>query len=231
MTQSRRLLWLSLLLLAAGLTVTAFVILHRHQAPAPQPSPSPAMATRKPPANFGEKLAYAAEDIVDPSIRYDDRYVAIPYPGGDVPAKMGVCTDVVIRAYRRLGVDLQVLVHRDIAAHRAAYPGITRPDPGIDHRRVFVLEIFFARCGRSLPVTRHPADYAPGDLVTWRVGTRGHIGVVSSLRTPDGARPLMVHNIGGGQVLEDMLFNYPIVTHCRYTPPRDLPAEAVYRSR
>lgn len=176
---------------------------------------------RSAPKTFFDRLAYAAEDIVDPAVVYDPAYVRMAYPGGDVPANRGVCADVVIRAYRRVGVDLQVLVHEDMRRHFAAYPrdwGLRRPDRNIDHRRVYNLTTYFRRHGQTLPITRQGADYRPGDIVAWRVANQGHIGLVSSRRTWDRARPLIVHNIGQGQVLQDMLFAYPIIGHYRFKP-------------
>jgi len=178
-------------------------------------------AKRPPPNTFADRLAYAAEDIVDPSIVYDPAYRAIPYPGGDVPATTGVCADVIIRAYRRLGIDLQVKVHEDMARHFSAYPklwGLRRPDTNIDHRRVYNLTTFFRRHGTSLSCSTRSEDYRPGDIVSWRVANQGHIGIVSSARNAEDTRYLMVHNIGGGQVLEDMLLSYPIIGHYRYAP-------------
>jgi uncharacterized protein YijF (DUF1287 family) len=154
-------------------------------------------------------------------IRYDGRYRSIPYPNGDVPAEIGVCTDLVIRSYRALGVDLQQLVHEDMKAHFSAYPdrwGLSAPDPNIDHRRVPNLEVFFARHGERLPISADPVDYLPGELVTWNLGPLPHIGIVSPERTADGRRPLIVHNIGRGPELEDMLFDDPIAGRYRYIP-------------
>ena len=126
----------------------------------------------------------------------------------------------MVRAYRRLGIDLQREVHEDMKGAFAAYPalwGLAAPDPNIDHRRVPNLQTFFTRNGVTLPVSRRAADYAPGDLVTWLVaGSLPHIGIVVDRRSADGQRPLVVHNIGRGPQLEDMLFDYPITGHYRY---------------
>lgn len=152
---------------------------------------------------------------------YDPAYVAIAYPGGDVPNDRGVCTDVVIRAYRALGIDLQVAVHEDMRAHFARYPklwGLTRTDRNIDHRRVPNLETFFQRRGAKLAVSQESAAYRPGDLVTWRLpGNLPHIGIVSDRTSPEGT-PLILHNIGAGTVEEDILFAFPITAHFRYFP-------------
>jgi uncharacterized protein len=149
---------------------------------------------------------------------YDPAYVAIAYPGGDVPLETGVCTDVVIRAFRPVGLDLQQAVHEDMRQNFAIYPkdwGLTAPDPNIDHRRVPNLMTFFERQGKALPVTRQSANYQPGDVVTWDLGGgQWHIGVVSNRRSTLG-NFLIVHNIGSGTKLEDILFNWPILGHYR----------------
>jgi len=172
---------------------------------------------------IGERLAAAALERTLHHVRYDPSYVTIPYPMGDVPAGQGVCTDVIVRAYRRLGIDLQELVHEDMTAHFSAYPqewGSPRPDTNIDHRRVPNLQAFFKRHGQILPVTLEADNYRPGDLVTWTVPPHfPHIGIISSRRSADGARPLIVHNIGLGPRLEDRLFEFPITGHYRYDGP------------
>jgi len=154
------------------------------------------------------------------TLHYDGRYQAIPFPGGDVPRERGVCTDVIVRAYRDAGIDLQVLVHRDMSRTFEAYPrrwGLSRPDPNIDHRRVGNLATFFRRHGETLPVSSRPEDFRAGDMVTWRLPSgRPHIGLVSD-RVRDG-RPLVVHNVGAGVQVEDVLFSYVITGHFRYDP-------------
>ena len=172
---------------------------------------------------FPSRLVEAALERTRHSVWYDGSYVRIDYPGGDVPADTGVCTDVVIRAYRALGIDLQQQVHEDMRQHFDQYPslriwGLKRPDTNIDHRRVPNLQAFFTRHGQSLPVSKHPESesYQPGDLVTWMVpGNRPHIGIVVDRKSTAGV-PLIVHNIGYGPKLEDMLFDYPITGHYRY---------------
>jgi uncharacterized protein YijF (DUF1287 family) len=172
-----------------------------------------------PPSDL-QRIIQAAHGQVGVTLSYDPSYVSIPFPGGDVPVDRGVCTDVIVRAYRSIGVDLQLLVNQDMRKAFPAYPrkwGLSRPDPNIDHRRVDNLAVFFARNGQSLPVTREAADYRPGDLVTWRLADgRPHIGLVSD-RSADG-RPLMVHNIGAGAQVEDILFAFAITGHYRYLP-------------
>ncbi len=176
---------------------------------------------------FAGKLAAAALERTGHAVLYDGAYQTIPYPNGDVSPFKGVCTDVVIRSYRRLGIDLQKLVHEDMRADFAAYPsqriwGLTKPDPNIDHRRVPNLRVFFARHGQSLAVTDDPAAYRPGDLVTWRLANgRPHIGIVSS-RTTRAGRPKVVHNVGWGPKLEDKLFAYELTGHYRFEPLEEL---------
>lgn len=171
---------------------------------------------------IADRFVAAAIALQNPAVVYDASYRRIPYPNGDVPAGVGVCSDVVVRAYRAIGIDLQKRVHEDMAKHFALYPTRwhrTRPDSNIDHRRVPNLAVFLARNGKALKVTANPADYAPGDLVTWNLNPKGalpHIGIVTDHRSADGRRPLLMHNIGGGQVLEDVLFAYKITGHYRY---------------
>lgn len=172
------------------------------------------------PTAFGARLAEAALTLTKDQVRYDPTYRVLPYPNGDVPANIGVCTDVVIRAYRKLGIDLQQKVHEDMKANFSAYPktwGLKRPDTNIDHRRVPNLARFFERKGAKLPVTQRGTDYQPGDIVTWILdGGLTHIGLVSA-KTADGGRHYqIVHNIGSGQVLEDVLFDYTITGHYRW---------------
>lgn len=171
------------------------------------------------PEGFVRALTDAALDRTEHLIRYDGAYHSIPYPGGDVPEGIGVCTDVLIRSYRVLGIDLQEDVHEDMAAAFSAYPkrwGLSGPDPNIDHRRVPNLEVFFTRRGELLPITEVAEDYQPGDVVSWMVGPLPHIGIVVPVRSTDGVRFKVVHNIGRGPELEDILFDYPIVGHFRY---------------
>jgi uncharacterized protein YijF (DUF1287 family) len=155
---------------------------------------------------------------------YDSAYRQIAYPGGDVPREVGVCTDVIVRAYRHAGTDLQVLVHQDMKDNFGAYPkqwGLRRPDPNIDHRRVPNLATFFTRRGGKLPVTRRGSDYKPGDIITWRLSSGvPHIGLVSDVPARGTDRYLVVHNIGGGAQIEDVLFAYELTGHYRWELPR-----------
>lgn len=173
------------------------------------------------PATAGpaDDLVQAAKDQIGVTLRYDPRYEKIAYPGGDVPLERGVCTDVVIRAYRKLGVDLQSLVHRDMAKHWKEYPklwGNKRPDTNIDHRRVPNLATFFKRHGTTFAATREGRDYRAGDVVTWLLpGNLPHIGIVADEKAWSGV-PLVIHNIGSGAKMENLLFSYPITGHYRY---------------
>ncbi|PTD95028.1 DUF1287 domain-containing protein [Pseudothauera lacus] len=183
-----------------------------------------APAVRAEAASPQARLVAAALARTQHSVRYDGRYIAIPYPNGDVPAEIGVCTDEVIRSYRELGIDLQQRVHEDMRRHFSTYPsrriwGLTRPDSNIDHRRVPNLQTYFSRHGVALPVSADAADYRPGHLVTWMLpGNLPHIGIVTDVVDARSGRPLIVHNIGAGPRLEDMLFSYPITGHYRYLP-------------
>lgn len=151
---------------------------------------------------------------------YDPTYVQLAYPGGDPPPDRGVCSDVVVRAFRRAGVDLQREVHEDMARDFAAYPKqwhLRAPDPNIDHRRVPNLMTYFTRKGKSLPITKKPEDYVPGDIVAWDLGNGVlHIGVVTDTRAVDTRDYKIVHNIGAGARLEDVLFSWTIIGHYRY---------------
>lgn len=180
------------------------------------------------PANqaFLQKLAFAAIDRTHHSVRYVSSYVRIPYPGGDVPADTGVCTDEIIRIYRAVGIDLQKEVHEDMVQNFSAYPhrlqsNTARPDSNIDHRRVPNLMVFFTRKGESLSVGSRAEDYQPGDLVTWDLGGGvPHIGMVVDTHTSGTGRHMIVHNIGEGPKMEDMLFRWKIIGHYRYFGPK-----------
>ena len=166
------------------------------------------------------RLVEAAIERTHSSVTYDGSYRKLDYPGGDVPNHIGVCTDLVIRSYRAVGLDLQQLVHEDMRSSFSDYPqnwGLSRPDANIDHRRVPNLRAFFDRHGAVLSISNSPNDFQPGDLVTWMLpGNLPHIGIVTNRRAPNGSRLLVVHNIGSGPELEDMFFKYPITGHYRY---------------
>jgi uncharacterized protein YijF (DUF1287 family) len=155
-------------------------------------------------------------------VRYVSDYVHISYPGGDVPADTGVCTDEVIRSYRAVGIDLQEQVHEDMVRNFDAYPHTwqRRPDTNIDHRRVPNLMVFFARHGTRLPISQRSDDFSPGDIVTWDLGGGvTHIGIVVDQGGSSG-RYMVVHNIGRGPRMEDVLFAWKIIGHYRYSGPR-----------
>jgi len=174
---------------------------------------------------FLKQLVAAAIERTHHVVRYDPAYVRIPYPGGDVPADTGVCTDEIIRSYRRVGIDLQKEVHEDMVRNFGAYPRswrrlLRRPDPNIDHRRVPNLMVFFARQGESLPLSSNADEYTPGDLVTWDLGGGvPHIGLVVDQKSAKSGRYMIVHNIGQGPRREDGLFNWKVTGHYRYFGP------------
>jgi uncharacterized protein YijF (DUF1287 family) len=167
--------------------------------------------------DFAAKLSDAAIALTNDKVVYDPAYFSIDYPNGDVPEGKGVCTDVVIRAYRMLGIDLQKEVHEDMKANFDVYPkiwGLKNTDRNIDHRRVPNLMKFFERHGEVLPVSEKPEDYQPGDVVSWNLGGAvTHIGIVVNKQSEDDQRYLISHNIGNGQELSDCLFDYKITGH------------------
>lgn len=163
-------------------------------------------------------LVEAALSQVGVTTSYDPAYVRLAYPGGDVPIETGVCSDVVVRALRGVGVDLQVAVHEDMKANFERYPRrweLDAPDPNIDHRRVPNIETYFERQGWRVPVSAEGRDYVPGDVVTWSVSGRPHIGIVTAEPADSGTRYLIVHNIGRGARVEDVLFRFEITGHFR----------------
>jgi uncharacterized protein YijF (DUF1287 family) len=174
---------------------------------------------------FLNRLTDAALDRPHHPVRYVSSYVRIPYPGGDIPADTGVCTDEIIRIYRAVGVDLQKEVHEDMVQNFAAYPhrwhaDTARPDSNIDHRRVPNLMVFFRRKGESLPTSLQAEDFSPGDIVTWDLGGGvPHIGMVVNRIASENGRFMVVHNIGEGPKIEDVLFRWKITGHYRYFGP------------
>lgn len=172
---------------------------------------------------FSQKLVEAAKERTSHDVKYDGAYISIAYPNGDVPSDSGVCTDVIIRSYRKVGIDLQKEVHEDMSKSFDQYPsnriwGLSRPDKNIDHRRVPNLQTFFKKHGMSLIISQSSEDYRAGDLVTWMLpGNLPHIGIVIDKKSSDGKRPLIVHNIGEGPKTNDMIFSYRITGHYRYT--------------
>jgi uncharacterized protein YijF (DUF1287 family) len=169
---------------------------------------------------FLERLNDAAISLTLQEVRYDPGYYSMEYPNGDVPADRGVCTDVIIRAYRKVGIDLQREVHEDMKLNFNDYPqlwGMGGPDPNIDHRRVPNLICFFQRHGLVRKISQDPEDYVPGDIVCWNLGgSTTHIGFVVDQPSDDGLRYQVVHNIGSGQVMEDCLFDFRIIGHFQY---------------
>ena len=170
---------------------------------------------------FYDQLADSALSLTKQNVTYDPSYFKIKYPNGDVPADKGVCTDVIIRAYRKMGIDLQKEVHEDMKANFKRYPnywGLTSTDKNIDHRRVPNLMTFFSRKGKELPSYNAVKNYQPGDIVCWDLGNGiKHIGIVSAIKSSDGKRFQIIHNIGAGQVLEDCLFRFNIIGHYQYS--------------
>lgn len=181
----------------------------------------PSVLRAAPENDAAGKLVAAARRQVGVTLTYDAAYSKLDYPGGDVPRERGVCTDVIVRAYRdALDIDLQVLVHEDMRKAFSAYPalwGLKKTDRNIDHRRVPNLQMFFKRARAAQAISESGADYRPGDIVSQMLpGNLPHIAIVADERTSDGSRPLVVHNIGAGAGLEDVLFAYPITGHYRY---------------
>ena len=170
--------------------------------------------------SFFERLADSALVLTYNKVIYDPSYFRIDYPNGDIPEGKGVCTDVIIRAYRKIGIDLQKEVHEDMMANFDKYPhnwGLNRTDRNIDHRRVPNLITFFSRHGIVKQISQIAEDYQPGEIICWNLGGGiTHIGIVSEKKSPDKQRHLIIHNIGAGQVLEDCLFRYKIIGHYRF---------------
>ena len=210
------LLLLLCLLLASGCRRQVHVV---NRGPAVPPHPD----IRPLPANASPQLKQMLEGAIAQAgvtTSYDPAYVALDYPGGDVPENTGVCSDVVVRAFRKAGIDLQKEIHEDMATALSDYPkkwGATSPDANIDHRRVLNLMAYFRRHGKSLPVTYDSIDYKPGDIVAWDLTTGlDHIGIVTNMVSSSGDRYLIVHNIGAGTRVEDVLFNWTIKGHYRF---------------
>ena len=171
-------------------------------------------------ADSTDAFVKAAEERTTHFVTYDGSYRVIDYPMGDVPNHIGVCTDVVIRSYRSIGIDLQQLVHEDMKLSFSSYPqlwGLSKPDKNIDHRRVPNLRTFFSRKGAVLDVTDNPENYQPGDIVTWLFPNNlPHIGIVTANKVSGTKRRTIIHNAGGGTKEEDFLFSYPITGHYRF---------------
>ncbi|MCF6298151.1 MAG: DUF1287 domain-containing protein [Flavobacteriaceae bacterium] len=170
--------------------------------------------------SFYKKLVDSTKTLTKDNVVYDSSYFSIGYPNGDVPKNVGVCTDVVIRAYRKVGIDLQKEVYEDMKSNFNEYPknwGLKSTDRNIDHRRVPNLMKFFERHQGTKKITTNSEDYIPGDIVCWNLGGGiTHIGIVINQKSVDQKRNLIVHNIGSGQVIEDVLFKFKIIGHYRY---------------
>ena len=184
--------------------------------------PTP-VVTKSLPANASPELKQLVEAALEQTkvtTGYDPAYVGITYPGGDVSPETGVCSDVVVRAFRKAGVDLQKEVHEDMVRAWAEYPrkwGASRPDANIDHRRVLNLTTYLERQKKALPITANRDDYQPGDIVAWDLGNgMDHIGLVVNIWSEASKGYLIVHNIGAGARAEDVLFNWEITGHYRY---------------
>lgn len=167
-----------------------------------------------------EKINAGAIEQTTQTTSYDASYVKLDYPNGDVPLNTGVCADVVVRSFRKAGIDLQKELHEDMKKNFAKYPkkwGARRPDPNIDHRRVPNLMTWFDRQGKTRPATRDTKDYLPGDVVAWELDNGlPHIGMVSKIKVEGMERYAVVHNIGLGARIEDVLFAWKITGHYRY---------------
>jgi hypothetical protein len=174
----------------------------------------------KPDAPPLEKINAATIEQTTQTTSYDASYVKLDYPNGDVPINTGVCADVVVRAFRKAGIDLQKELHEDMKKNFSKYPkkwGARRPDTNIDHRRVPNLMTWFDRRGKSLLITKDAKDYLPGDVVAWELDNGlPHIGMVSKIKVENSDRYAIVHNIGLGARLEDVLFAWKITGHYRY---------------
>lgn len=175
------------------------------------------------PTNSSQNLKLVidgATEQVGKTTSYDPSYQKIDYPNGDVPMETGVCSDVVVRAFRKAGIDLQKEVHEDMKGNFSAYPtkwGLSGTDANIDHRRVPNLQTYFTRKGKSQSTNGSSENFLPGDIVTWDLGGAvDHIGLVVNVWYKPSQRYLIVHNIGGGTRMEDVLFAWKITGHYRY---------------
>lgn len=177
-------------------------------------------------SEFNEDIVSSLIDRTTHQVTYDGSYISIAYPNGDVPKNIGVCTDVIIRAYRKIGTDLQKLVHEDMSSNFPLYPskriwGLSSTDSNIDHRRVPNLQTFFKRHGLVLKSSTQKSDYAVGDIVTWMLpGNLPHIGMVIGRVSSQTGNPMIVHNIGRGPKIDDMIFDYKITGHYRFEPTK-----------
>jgi len=187
---------------------------------APQ-TPTSSGLTRKPISQIPEikKAVDSAIEQTQYTVEYDASYARLAYPNGDVPRERGVCADVIVRAFRNAGVDLQKEIHEDMSRHFAAYPnkwGAHKPDSNIDHRRVPNLMTLFERRGKAVPITNKTSDYMPGDVVAWELYNHLlHIGLVTDAVSRGSGGYLVGHNIGEGAKIEDVLMAWKIIGHYR----------------
>lgn len=167
------------------------------------------------------KLVQAARNQIGKTVFYDGSYERLSYPMGDVPINKGVCTDVVIRALRETGIDLQELIHTDMTENFSQYPnnwGLKRPDPNIDHRRVPNIIKYYERQGKTQPLPVRLTNIKPGDFFAWLLPNgRPHIAVISKIK---GKKVYMIHNIGAGAEEEQIVYNWQIIAHIRPFPQR-----------
>jgi uncharacterized protein YijF (DUF1287 family) len=188
-----------------------------------QPNERPVFVTKPLAENESPQVSQLIESATEQTkitTGYDPAYVGIEYPNGDVPIETGVCSDVIVRAFRKAGIDLQKEVHEDMGRAWADYPkkwGAAGRDANIDHRRVANLMAFFDRKGKTQPVTTDRNHYLPGDIVAWDLGNKvDHIGIVVNVWSEESKGYLIVHNIGAGARMEDVLLNWEIIGHYRY---------------
>lgn len=195
----------------------------QHQQRRPPDAIPPHSIARPLPASVSPHVKQVIASAIDQTrltTGYDPAYVSIAYPGGDVPLETGVCSDVIVRAFRKAGIDLQREIHEDMKTAWSAYPKKWQaggPDTSIDHRRVLNLMTYFERQRKALPVTTDRNDYLPGDVVAWDLGGGvDHIGILTNLSSESDAHWLIVHNIGAGARVEDVLLSWRITGHYRY---------------
>lgn len=204
-----------------AITITAGAAACQQVARMAQPSPADERRATAP--IDSPTVRRVVEDALEQStytLYYDPSYVKLEYPGGDVPRERGACTDVIIRAFRKVEVDLQKEIHEDMARSFSAYPqkwGLARPDRNIDHRRVPNMMTYFARQRKALAISADAKDYLPGDVVAWDLGNgTTHIGVVTNIISADTSGFLLAHNIGAGVKIEEVLFTWRIIGHYRF---------------
>lgn len=195
----------------------------QHQQRRPAAAIPPHSIARPLPASVSPQVKQVIASAIDQTrltTGYDPAYVSIAYPGGDVPLETGVCSDVIVRAFRKAGIDLQREIHEDMKTAWSTYPKkwqAAGPDTSIDHRRVLNLMTYFERQGKALPVTTDRNDYLPGDVVAWDLGGGvDHIGILTNLSSESDGHWLIVHNIGAGARVEDVLLSWRITGHYRF---------------